>query len=341
MKLKLVIAITLLFSMPANAVFTNTNPARIYMVLWRGCEEACQGFKQYLQDRRLPVELVIRDAARNANSLEGFLAEARELKPDLVVTWGTSVTQAIIGPLEPGNERTLLGNIPAMFMIVADPISAGIVTSYESSGRPMVTGVRNRVPEEVQIRAIQDYMDAKRIGVIYSPSELNSVLNTKQLSDLSEPMNFQLVTRTYTVDESGNPLEGQLPKLMQQMKDEDVDIIYVGSSSYNLQNSDEFTNAAIGSGLPVASAYEVMVTQSNGLLAVANRYYNVGRLAARQAEQVLFYDRQPGTLPISSLSRYSVFINTRVARKLDNFPPIQLLRFAELIDVNTMQAKDH
>lgn len=331
MKFKLVIAITLLFSMPANAVFTNANPARIYMVLWRGCEEACQGFKQYLQDKRLPVELITRDAARNTDNLKGFLAEAHELKPDLVVTWGTSVTQAIIGPVEPGNERTLLGNIPAMFMIVADPVSAGVVTSYESSGRPTVTGVRNRVPEEVQIRAIQDYMDVRKIGVIYSPSELNSVLNTEQLNDLSESMNFQLVTRTYAVDDRGNPLDGQLPGLMQQLKDEQVDIVYVGSSSYNLQNSDEFTNAAIESGLPVASAYEVMVTQSNGLLAVANRYYNVGRLAARQAEQVLFYGRQPGSLPISSLSRYSVFINTRVAKQLDIFPPIQLLRFAELV----------
>jgi len=332
MTFKLLITATLLsLSLSAGAAFSEAEPARIYMVLWRGCEEACQGFKQYLEDQKLPVELTLRDAARDKSKLSGFLTEARETRPDLVVTWGTSVTKEIIGPIEPDSEQTLLGDIPTMFMVVADPISAGIVESYEYSGRPSVTGIRNRVPEEVQIRAIQDYLDLKRIGVIYSPSELNSVLNTEQLEKLAESMGFTLVTRTYEVDDKGNPLEGQIPELMLQMADEQVDMIYVGSSSYNLQRSDEFTRAATEQGLPVASAYEVMVTQSQGLLAVANRYYNVGRLAANQAEKVLFEEQQPGSLPISALSRYSVFINIDVARKLELFPPIQLLRFAELV----------
>ncbi|GGB82504.1 peptide ABC transporter substrate-binding protein [Marinobacterium zhoushanense] len=332
MKFKLLITAALLsLSLSASAAFSDTQPARIYMVLWRGCEEACQGFTQYLKDKKLPVELILRDAARDKGKLAGFLNEAHAIQPDLVVTWGTSVTKAIIGPIKEGSEQTLLGDIPAMFMVVADPISAGIVTSYEQSGRPSVTGIRNRVPEEVQIRAIQDYMDAKRIGVIYSPTELNSVLNTEQLEAMSDSLGFTLVKRTYAVDDKGNPLEGQLPELMKQMADERVDVIYVGSSSYNLQNGDVFTQAAADQHLPVASAYEEMVTKSQGLLAVANRYYNVGRLAANQAEKVLFDGKQPGALPISALSRYSVFINIDIARKLELFPPIQLLRFAELV----------
>ncbi|MBY4677093.1 ABC transporter substrate-binding protein [Marinobacterium arenosum] len=338
MKLKLLItAILLSLSLSASAAFSEAQPARIYMVLWRGCEEACQGFKQYLQDKKLPAQLILRDAGRDKSKLAGFLAEAREMKPDLVVTWGTSVSKAIIGPIKDGSNQSQLGDIPAMFMVVADPVSAGIVKSYEQSGRPLVTGIRNRVPEEVQIRAMQDYMDAKRIGVIYSPSELNSVLNTEQLQTLSETMGFELVTRTYAVDEKGNPLDGQLPGLMKQMTAERVDVIYVGSSSYNRQQRDEFTQAAADQGLPVASAYEAMVTKSQGLLAVANRYYNVGRLAASQAEKVLFDGKQPGSLPISALSRFSVFINIDVARKLELFPPIQLLRFAELVGTEPSQ----
>ncbi|MFC6670693.1 ABC transporter substrate binding protein [Marinobacterium aestuariivivens] len=252
----------LLFSLSATAAFTPEQPARVYMVLWRGCEEACQGFRQYLEDRELPVELILRDANRDKTRLPQFLAEARDLRPDLVVTWGTSVTKAIIGPIEAGSAETLLGDIPAMFMVVADPVSAGIVESYAHSGRPTVTGIRNRVPEEVQIRAIQDYMEARRIGVIYSPSELNSVLNAEQLKVLSGEMGFELVERTLALGDKGGPLDGQLPKLMRELAQEKVDVIYVGSSSYNLQQRDEFTRAAAVEGLPVASAYEVMVTDS-------------------------------------------------------------------------------
>ena len=39
--------------------------------------------------------------------------------------------------------------IPVVFMIVADPVGAGIIQTYESSGRTNITGTRNRVPEKV------------------------------------------------------------------------------------------------------------------------------------------------------------------------------------------------
>lgn len=323
----------LAFTGAANATeFTSQQPAHIYMVVWRGCEEACQGFKQYLTEQNLPVKITVKDAARDKSKLKEFLREAKQLKPSLVVTWGTSVSKALIGPFNATPDQ-YLGTIPSLFMVVADPIGAGIVDSYKASGRKYVTGIRNRVPEAVQMRTIKDYLSAKRIGIIYNSSVLNSVLNTQKLEALATEMDFKLIKRTYTLNEKGKPLPGQIPTLVRELAHEQVDIIYVGSSSYNRQNRDEFTNAALVNKLPVASAYEVMVTKSNGLLAVANRYYNVGRLAGAQAKKVLFEGATPGTLPIPSLSRYSIFINMKVARQLDIFPPIQLLRLAELVHV--------
>lgn len=313
--------------------FTPENPADIFMVVWRGCEEACQGFKQYLAEQNLPVRVTVRDVAKDKKRIPEFLAEAQQRKPDLVVTWGTSVSKGIIGPMNSdAPERYLNQEIPALFMVVADPVGAGIINAYDNSGRPHVTGVRNRVPEEVQIRAIQDYLDAKKIGVIYTSGELNSVLNTQKLEQLSESMDFELVQRTYQLNDKGKPVEGQIPGLMQQLADEGVDVVYVGSSSYNRQKRDEFSLSANQLGLPVASAYEVMVTRSHALISIANRYYNVGRLAGSQARKVLFDRQTPGHLKIPSLSRYSVFINMAVARQLELYPPIQLLRFAELVN---------
>lgn len=324
----------LIFSSISYAVeFTAANPAQVYMVVWRGCEEACQGFKQYIADNRLPVELTIRDAAKNKSSLPGFIDEARQRQPDLVVTWGTSVSKAIIGPANGVDAQQYLQNIPLLFMIVADPVGAGIIKSYAESGRPLVTGIRNRVPEQVQLSVLQDYLAAKRIGVVYSPSEANSVLNTRKLESLASEMNFELVSRTYELGADSEPLPNQLDSIMSSLKTEGVDAVYVGSSSYNRQHRDEFTQAANRHGLPVASAYDVMVTRSDGLIAVANRYYNVGRLAANQAEKILFGNQQPGSLPIASLNRYSIFINMQVARQLELYPPIQLLKIAELVNV--------
>lgn len=333
--MKLFITLILLFTpflASAAKVFDAANPATVYMVVWRGCEDACLGFKSYIKNNNLPVNLIVRDVARDKTRIAHYLAEAKELKPDLVVTWGTSVSKGMIGTMGEFGSQTKLGDIPVMFMIVADPLGAGIISSYQSSGRAKVTGIRNRISEDVQIRAMREYFSLTRMGVIYSEGELNSVLNTKKLHALSQEMGFELIEKTYQLDANNTPLPGQFDQVMEEMADENVDVVYVGSSSYNLENKDEFTRAAVRHALPVASAYDVMVTESDGLIAVANKYYNVGRLAANQANKVLFEQSVPGDLPIAELSRFSMFINMDVARNLSLYPPIQLLRFAELIN---------
>ena len=321
-------------SISASAIetFNANNPATVYMVVWRGCEDACRGFKNYIENNDLPVNLIIRDVARDKARLTQYITEAKQLKPDLVVTWGTTVSKGMIGTMGELGSETKLGNIPVMFMIVADPLGAGIISSYQASGRKTVTGIRNRISEDVQIRAIREYFPLLKMGVVYSESELNSELYTKKLKKLSSEMGFELIVKTYELDGNNLPIPNQFDRVMQEMSEENVDVVYVGSSSYNLENRDAFTQAAVRYQLPVASAYDVMVTESDGLIAVANKYYNVGRLAGNQANKILFDQVSPGSLPIAELSRFSMFINMDVARNLSLYPPIQLLRFAELIN---------
>ena len=66
----------------------------IFMATWRGCEEACTGFRDYLTGKGLDVDVVTRDAATDKAALPAMVEDARALHPDLIVTWGTSVTQA-------------------------------------------------------------------------------------------------------------------------------------------------------------------------------------------------------------------------------------------------------
>lgn len=326
--------ILILIALIAPSFVQATETKSVYMTVWRGCEEACQGFFDYIETNNLPVEITLRNANRDKTKLAEFLEEARSLSPDLVVTWGTSVSKAIIGTRDEFGDKTKLGDIPALFMIVADPVGAGIIDSPQTSGRSLVTGIRNRIDEEVQIRVMREYFPVNKIGVVYSTAELNSNLNTQKLKSLEEKMEFETVIETYELDENGKPLPGQFDGKMQKLVEQGADVVYVGSSSYNLSNRDDFTSAAVANGLPVASAYDSMVTESNALISVSNKYYRVGQLAANQAEKVLFEGVEPGTLPIAELSSYSISINMEVARIMSIFPPIQLLRFAELVNVD-------
>ena len=112
----------------------------------------------------------------------------------LVVTWGTSVTRGIAGTLANVDDDRFLHEIPVVFMIVADPIGAGIIRSYARTGRPNVTGTRNRVPEMVNINTIRSYYPKfRRLGMLYNANERNSVLKVEELRGLSKEMDFDLV----------------------------------------------------------------------------------------------------------------------------------------------------
>ena len=302
---------------------------RIVMVTFRGCEEACRGFQDYVATSELDAQIILRDIDRDRDLLPGIIEEVNELKPDLLVTWGTSVTRGMIGTLEDSEGKVT--DIPTVFMIVADPVGADIVESYERSGRPLITGTRNRVPEETQMRVLADYRPFERIGLIYNSDELNAVLKAEEIARVAADQGFEITERVLEADADGNPLVEDIPRAVADIAARDVDYLYVGSSSFLLANADLFTSAALEHRLPVATAYEAMVRESHGLIALAAAYYNVGQLAGYQAEEILARGKTPGDMEVLGLDRFTVLVNIDTARELELYPPMLLLRYAEIV----------
>ncbi len=312
-------------------------PFKIYMVVWRGCEDGCKGFQDYFREEGIEVNFIIRNADRDKTKLAAFVHEAKELQVDLVLTWGTSVTVGMIGTLDDSDPAKHITDIPVVFMIVADPVGAGLIQTYESSGRTNITGTRNRVPEEVQMKAIRAYRYFKHLGIIYNTNELNSVLNVKKIRKLAKKMRFELFERSIDLDQNGKPIIESIPQKIKELKNRNVAFIYVGSSSFLMRHRDYLTNFAIEQRVPIVAAYEAMARKSNALLAVASRYHSVGKLAGFQAKNILINKIAPNDLPILSLSRYSYVINMETARKLRLYPPIKVLRYAEVVHGKSQQ----
>jgi putative ABC transport system substrate-binding protein len=322
--------------MSVNPVSAQSNSGddrvqQVHMVVWRGCEAACLGFIRYFEDRDLPVNVTVTDVSRDKTQLPIIQKQLIEERPDLVVTWGTSVSRGILGTITEFGSASALGDIPAVFMIVADPVGSQLVESYDASGRPMISGVRNRVPEKVQLNLLFEYYRPNKMGVLNSPSELNSALNTESLRAIADEFSFELIEHLYTPDENGEIDPSQIPTALAELKRLGADAVYVGSSSFNLENQSAFVDAATALNLPVFSAYAQMVKDAGALMAVGTSYSNVGRLAAVQAERVVLGGIEPGDLEVKSLNRYSVILNMGSARKLSLYPPLSLLTVAEIV----------
>ena len=305
---------------------------RIFGVFWRGCEEACQGFQDYFAEKNISIEFVIRDAARDATKLPGFLAEARAAKADLILTWGTSATLGIAGTLDDAGNPAFNNDIPHVFTVVADPVGARVVESLDKTNRANVTGTFNRVPEAVNIHTIRSYMPAfKRLGLLYNINERNSLIKRDEIRALSETMGFDLVALELPPAADGKPRVEDISPKIAELKAKGVDFIYLGSSSFLDVNRDVFTGEAVANGIPVLSPYERLVRGSHALLSISARYTDVGRLAAQQAEKILFEGKAAGDLPVARMTNFAYVINMDVAKKLNLFPPVEILQIAETV----------
>ncbi len=314
---------------PAAEGPTPARPFRIYMALWRGWEDAAQGFKDYFTNQNIPVELIIRDAAQDKAKLREFVAEAKSLNVDLVFTWGTTVSEEMLGRYDDPDTESHITTIPAVFAIVSQPLG-GVVPSLTSSGRN-ITGTTYLVPMETQVNLIQSYRPVRRMGIVYNPLERNSQVAIQELMVVGHASGFELVTQPVEVVD-GKPVAASIPAKVAQLKVAKVDFLYIPPDTFLNINRDTLTGAALAQAIPTFAAAENPVVTSKAMFGGVYRYYTVGQLTAYKAEQILVHKVNPSDIPIDAPRRLSILINMPVVRQLGLYPPMNLLRLAEVID---------
>ncbi|HUG22010.1 ABC transporter substrate-binding protein [Piscinibacter sp.] len=307
-------------------------PFKVMIISWTGCEEACAAFQAHLKEHRPEVIFLLRDAARQKDTLPGFVAEARAARVALILTYGTNVTLGVAGRLDERTQPQFAFEIPKLFMVVADPVGAGLVRNLDEPGRDDLSGTVNRVPEQVNIETLRSYRPGfRRLGLLFHADEQNSVMKRNELAALAPRLGFELVAREMPLQGDGRPRASDIAPQVLALQREGVDFLYLGSSSFLRDNADLLTGAAVAVGLPVLSPYESAVRDAQALLSVAARYADIGRLAAAQADRMLDRSRSDGALPVARMTRFAVVINMQVARRLKLFPPLELMQIAETV----------
>jgi putative ABC transport system substrate-binding protein len=309
----------------------SVKPFRIYMILWRGETRVERGFRDYLRDRNLPVEIIVRSVERDRKKLPGFVAEAKRLQPDLVYTWGTSVTRGVVGEYDKVDPEQHVTELPVVFTMVSSPDGARIVPTRASSGRN-ITGATHIVPIAIQLKAIQAYRPLTRLAIIYNPNELNSVLNVRELRDLSGAMGFELLDKPVPLDAEGEPDPSTLPDLISELAAREPQFLYLGPDSFVGIHRETITGEAIKHRLPTFTATELEIRHGNAMIGLITRYYNLGRFTGYKVEQILVEGRTPKDIPVETLARFTYAVKMEVARKLELYPPMELLNYAEVIE---------
>ncbi|SMF81256.1 putative ABC transport system substrate-binding protein [Tistlia consotensis] len=303
---------------------------KIFMITWRGWEDASQGFKDYLDRRGVRTELIVRDAGRSRDKVAEHVQEAKATRPDLVYTWGTTTALTAFGKVGQADPATQITDIPSVFTIVSDPIGSDLVEAYDEP-RPNLTGTLYIAPVETQLRTIQAYGEFKSLGAVFNPQESNARLTIAQVAKLAERDGFRLIQQPATIDASGKPDPASIPEKVRAVKDQGAEWLYIPPDSFLNVNRDSLTSAAMNIGLPSFAGAENFIRDSHGLLGLVSRYYNVGQFTGYIAEQILVGGKKPSEIPIESLDRFSLLVNMETARTLGFYPPMSMLTIAEFV----------
>ena len=308
----------------------DVKPFRITMVVFRGCEEACKGFTDYWKDRKVPVEIEVLDVETDLKKIPGFIAQVKKNKPDLLVTWGTTVSLQMLGTMDNADPAKHVTDVPALFMIASTPVGSGLVRSLAAPGRN-VSGTLYIVPVDTQLNVARLYMPYKRIGFLYNTTEDNSKVVHADLEAAQSKFNFELVSRKIPLNSAGKPDPATLVNLVGELADQKVDFLYFAPDTFLLLNREVITKTAVTRDLPVLATSESVVLESDALFGVVNRYYTVGQLTASKAEQVLVNKIAPRDIPVVAPPGFSLIVNMRVAQELKKYPPIRVLKIAEIV----------
>ncbi|WP_454917814.1 ABC transporter substrate-binding protein [Xanthobacter sediminis] len=305
-------------------------PYRILMLTFRGETDVERGFRDYFAANEIPVEFLTRDVERDAGRVRPILQETLPtFKPDLIYTYGTPNTLAVVGPYDAPPDAPFVRDIPVVFALVAAPVQVKIAPSLASSGRN-VTGAVHVVPTDVQMRAMQSYRPFQKVGVIYSPNENNSLAIIEEMRAFCSGIGVEVLAQPLTVQGTRAVADGA-EDFVRQLKDKGADWLYLPADTFLASIFNRVGPAALKAKLPTFGATEFFLREGQGLVGLVSRYYSVGQLAASKATQILVEHVPAKNIPIETLKRFALIINMSVAKQLGVYPPIAMLNYAEVI----------
>ena len=305
-------------------------PYRIYAITFRGMTDVERGFQEYFAARRIPVQITFRDLNRDASRMPGFIDEIRATKPDLVYTWGTSVTLGVVGTWDGYDPAKHITDIPVVFTLVAAPVLAKIVPDLKASRRN-VTGVFHVAPTEAQIRAMASYRPFKSIGILYTPTEQNSVVVVDEVREVSKRLGFAVVARPLKLDAQRRVTAEGAPEMIRELKEQKAEWLYLPPDSYlGTQAKNVIIPAAMEQRLPTFASTEQLM-ETGALTGLVSRYHSIGQFTAYKAEQILVHKVHASRIPVETLTRFSLQVRMDVAEALKLPPPLPMFNYAELI----------
>ncbi|MBO1530944.1 ABC transporter substrate-binding protein [Psychrobacter sp. F1192] len=213
----------------------------------------------------------------NFQSAQGNTATAGQIAkqfagdmPDAIVAISTPSAQSVVASTK---------TVPVIYTAISDPVAAKLIDENDVPIQSNVTGLSSELPIEPQLDNILKIVpDAKTIGYVYSPGEVNSVVVLNQLKEAAPAHGLEILdvtaNRPTDVAMATRSLAGR------------ADVIYTSLDNNVVSAFEAMAGAANELDIPVIASDEFSVRRG-ATAALGVNDYDFGRTTGEMVYRVL------------------------------------------------------
>lgn len=273
-------------------------------------DAAVEGFEAAFEDAGIPATFDVQNANGDQSVAASIAGTFNSSDVDLVLAVATPSAQAA---------AQAVTDKPVLFTAVTDPVDAGLVESPEAPGGN-VTGTSDANPVEEQLTLITDLVpDTKKIGVIYSPGEANSLVQVEWAKEAADKLGVELV-------EAPAVTSGDVLQAVESLSD--VDAIYVPTDNIVVSSLETVIQYGETNQIPVFGAEGDSVERGT-IATYGLNYYDLGYQTGEMAIQILKDGGDPAEISVETLEEPSLYLNTGAAERMGVEIPKEKLEEAD------------
>lgn len=222
---------------------------------------------------------------------------------------------------------TMNTDIPVIYTAVSDPVGAGLANA---DGSPVgnITGTADTLAVDAQLKMIREILpDAKKIGILYTTSEANSVSTIAKYKEVAGDYGFEIV-------DSGINTIADVDLAAADLVTK-VDCITNLTDNTVVSALQTVIAKATDAGIPVFGS-EVEQVKAGCVASMGLEYFELGKQTGHMAAKVLKGEAKASEMNFEVITEPSLYINTAAADKVnlaldDDFVASAYEKFDEII----------
>lgn len=283
-----------------------------------------KGIQDELAALKIPVEYDLQNANGDVNTAASIANKFKSEKVGIAVGVATPPAQALV--------KTMKKSIPVVYTGITDPVKAGLVTSVKK-GEKGVAGYSNMNPVKQQIQMLIKIKKIKRLGHVYTSSEVNSSVLAGIARQVCKEEGIEFVEATVSKS-------AEVKQAVQSIINR-VDALYVTTDNTVVSAISSLTEVALKHKVPIMSADPTSSETNPVLISWGFNYYKMGRATGGLIAEII-KGKKPEQFPTRYMTKPSdmdLLVNLDVAKKLGLSIPKDIVENASKVISNGKMTK--